>query len=134
MDSTRRGFLATAGAAAAQDLAHAQDHGHSHQVVPSDLALRVKSLESLLNGALSDHFNVGTGVGHSVREVIATVEEVTGKRVPFVIGPRREGDPPALVADSGKLQRTLGWKPRNAGLRGIVAIACEFEKNRAGVK
>ena len=53
MSTTRRGFLATAGAAAAQDLAHAQDHahtdhGHSHQVVPSDPALRVKSLESLL--------------------------------------------------------------------------------------
>lgn len=50
MSTTRRGFLAGAGAAAAQDLAHAQDHGHghSHQVVPSDPALRVKSLESLL--------------------------------------------------------------------------------------
>jgi nitrile hydratase len=50
MDATRRGFLATAGIAAAQDLAHAQDHGHDHyhQVVPSDPALRVKSLESLL--------------------------------------------------------------------------------------
>jgi len=48
MSTTRRGFLATAGVAAAQDLAHAQEHGHSHQVVPSDPALRVKSLESLL--------------------------------------------------------------------------------------
>jgi nitrile hydratase len=48
MDTTRRGFLAAAGAVAAQDMAHAQDHDHSHQVVPSDLALRVKSLESLL--------------------------------------------------------------------------------------
>jgi nitrile hydratase len=48
MDSTRRGFLATTGAVVAQDLAKAQDHGHNHQVVPSDPALRVKSLESLL--------------------------------------------------------------------------------------
>jgi len=48
MDSTRRGFLAVTGAAAAQDLAVAQDHDHNHQVVPSDPALRVKSLESLL--------------------------------------------------------------------------------------
>src|SRR4029077_8725646 len=48
MDATRRGFLATAGAAAAQDLAHAQDHDHDHQVVPSDPTLRVKALESLL--------------------------------------------------------------------------------------
>lgn len=48
MDATRRGFLAAAGAAAAQDLAKAQDHDHNHQVVPSDPALRVKALESLL--------------------------------------------------------------------------------------
>jgi nitrile hydratase len=48
MDSTRRGFLAAAGAAAAQDLAHAQDNDHDHQLVPSDPALRVKALESLL--------------------------------------------------------------------------------------
>ena len=48
MDSTRRGFLATTGAVVAQDLAKAQDHDHNHQVVPSDPALRVKSLESLL--------------------------------------------------------------------------------------
>src|SRR6266851_7083302 len=48
MDATRRSFLTAAGAAAAQNMAHAQDHGHSHQVVPSDPALRVKALESLL--------------------------------------------------------------------------------------
>ncbi len=48
MDATRRGFLAAAGAAAAQDLAKAQDHDHNHQVVPSDATLRVKALESLL--------------------------------------------------------------------------------------
>jgi UDP-glucose 4-epimerase len=100
-----------------------------------DLAeAHIVALESLLAGGASDHFNVGTGVGHSIREVIARVEEVTGKRAPYAIGPRREGDPPALVADSGKLQRALGWKPRNAGLRGIVADAWAFEKNRVGVK
>ena len=48
MDSTRRGFLAAAGAAAAQDVTKAQDHDHNHQVVPSDPTLRVKALESLL--------------------------------------------------------------------------------------
>src|SRR5258708_25229968 len=48
MDATRRGFLTAAGAAAAQNMAHAQDHDHDHQAVPSDPALRVKALESLL--------------------------------------------------------------------------------------
>ena len=82
----------------------------------------------------SDRFNVGTGAGHSVFEVVRAVEEVTGEKVPYVIGPRREGDPPVLVADSGKLQRTLGWKPRYTSLRDIVATAWAFEKNHAGVK
>ena len=75
-----------------------------------------------------------TGSGYSVKEVLHAVEDITGKKVPYVIGPRREGDPPALVADSGKLQRTLGWKPQNTGLRGIVRHAWEFEKNHVGVK
>src|SRR6266436_9917037 len=48
MDATRRGFLTAAGAAAAQNMVHAQDHDHDHQAVPSDPALRVKALESLL--------------------------------------------------------------------------------------
>jgi UDP-glucose 4-epimerase len=65
---------------------------------------------------------------------VRAVETVTGEKVPYVIGPRREGDPPALVADSSKLQRTLGWKPRYTELRDIVATAWEFEKDRAGVK
>jgi UDP-glucose-4-epimerase GalE len=107
-----------------RDYIHVLDLAEAHMV----------ALESLLAGGTSDHFNVGTGVGHSIREVIAMVEEVTGKGVPYVIGPRRDGDPPALVAESGKLQRALGWKPRNTGLRGIVANAWEFEKNRVGVK
>jgi UDP-glucose 4-epimerase len=46
------------------------------------------------------------------------------------VGPRREGDPPVLVANSEKLQRTLGWKPQFADLRDIVATAWNFEKNR----
>ena len=100
-----------------------------------DLAeAHIVALEWLMNGGASDCFNVGTGTGHSVFEVIRAVEEVTGEKVPFTIGPRREGDPPALVADSEKLQRTLGWKPRYTGLREIVATAWAFEKNRVVVK
>jgi UDP-glucose-4-epimerase GalE len=94
----------------------------------------VVALESLLGGGPSDHFNVGTGSGHSVREVLREVEEVTGRKVPHVIGPRREGDPPILVADSGKLRRTLGWKPQFTGLSGIVETAWGFEKNRGAHK
>jgi UDP-glucose-4-epimerase GalE len=96
-----------------------------------DLAeAHVVALESLLSGGPSDHFNVGTGSGHSVREVLREVEEVTGQKVPHVSAPRREGDPPVLVADSSKLQRTLGWRPQFTGLRGIVETAWDFEKSR----
>ena len=100
-----------------------------------DLAeAHIAAVESLLNGGPSDHFNAGTGEGHSVREVIDAVEAVTGEKVPYVVGPRREGDPPALVADSSKLQRTLGWKPRYHQLRDIVATAWEFERKHVSQK
>lgn len=103
----------------------------------SDLAeAHILAVEALVAGAPSNAFNVGTGKGQSVKEVIEAVEEVTKRKAPFTIGPRREGDPPALVADSGKLRRTLGWSPRFTGLREIVGTAWEFEQKRAaqGVK
>jgi UDP-glucose 4-epimerase len=96
-----------------------------------DLAeAHVLALDALLAGAASAAYNVGTGTGHSVLEVLRATEEVTGKKVPYVMGPRREGDPPALVADSNRLTRSLGWKPRFTDLREIVATAWEFESRR----
>jgi len=95
-------------------------------------AAHILALEHLLRGGPSDQFNVGTGAGHSVMEVIRTVEEVTGKKVPYVIGPRREGDPPRLVAASGKLRATLGWNPQYADLRTIVGHAWNFANKSAG--
>jgi UDP-glucose 4-epimerase len=93
----------------------------------SDLAeAHIFALEYLLKGGASDVFNVGTGSGQSVKQVLAAVERVTGKKVPFEIGPRREGDPPSLVADSTKLQTKLGWKPKRADLDRIVADAWHF--------
>lgn len=98
----------------------------------SDLAeAHVLAVEHLLGGGDSDVFNVGTGHGHSVREVVDSVERVTGRSVPHVVGPRREGDPPSLVANSDKLQRKLGWKPTRADLDRIVADAWAFEEQRA---
>jgi UDP-glucose 4-epimerase len=93
----------------------------------SDLAeAHILAVEHLLNSGGSDVFNVGTGSGHSVKEVLAAVERVTGKKVPHRIGPRREGDPPSLVADSRKLRDVLGWRPKRADLDGIVADAWHF--------
>jgi UDP-glucose-4-epimerase GalE len=96
-----------------------------------DLAeAHVLALGALLKGAPSGAYNVGTGAGHSVREVLGAVEEVTGRKVPFAMGPRRAGDAAVLVANSSRLTDTFGWKPRFTDLREIVATAWEFEKRR----
>ncbi|MCB1018478.1 MAG: UDP-glucose 4-epimerase GalE [Acidobacteria bacterium] len=62
-------------------------------------------------GELSGGYNVGSGRGDSVREVVDTARRVTGREIPVVIAPRRPGDPPELVADPYKIQTNLGWKP-----------------------
>jgi len=93
----------------------------------SDLAeAHILALQYLLKGGKSDVFNVGTGSGQSVKQVLNSVERVTGKQAPFTMGPRREGDPPSLVADSHKLQTTLGWQPKRADLDRIVSDAWQF--------
>ena len=98
----------------------------------SDLAeAHIFAVEHLLQGGKSDVFNVGTGSGSSVKEVLAAVEKATGRKAPFTMGPRREGDPPSLVADSRKLQKALGWKPKRADLEGIVKDAWGFAERQA---
>jgi UDP-glucose 4-epimerase len=100
-----------------------------------DLAeAHVVALERLLNGGESDAFNVGTGTGHSVLQVVRAVEEVTGKKVPRKMGPRRDGDSPALVANSGKLKNALGWKPQYGDLKRIVESAWGFEEKRMNMR
>jgi UDP-glucose 4-epimerase len=74
--------------------------------------------------------NLGTGQGFSVKEVIATVEEVTGKKVPTKIVPRRAGDPPALVADPAKAQKLLKWKTKRT-LRDSVSTAWKWMQHQA---
>jgi UDP-glucose-4-epimerase GalE len=98
----------------------------------TDLAeAHVVAIDKLLAGGGSDVFNVGTGAGRSVLEVMRAVEEITSKKVPHEIGPRRAGDPAVLVANSDKLKRTLGWKPKFPELTDVVATAWQFEKKRA---
>lgn len=97
----------------------------------SDLAqAHLAALKWLDEGGITEAFNCGTGRGNSVLEVIQAVEEVTGKKVPFQFGERREGDPPELVADSTKLQKTLGWKPHYTDIRETIRTAWEFEQKR----
>ncbi len=86
----------------------------------ADAHLRV--LDVLASGR-SGRWNVGNGHGYSVREVIAAVERIGGRPVPHSFGPRRAGDPAALVASSAKLMAETGWSPGLAGLDDIVRTA-----------
>jgi UDP-glucose 4-epimerase len=72
--------------------------------------------------------NLGTGRGHSVREVVRACEEVTGKPVPPREGPRRPGDPPALVAAADRANEVLGWRPRYTDLRAVVETAWNWHR------
>jgi UDP-glucose-4-epimerase GalE len=99
----------------------------------NDLAsAHVKALEHLAAGKESFAVNVGTGKGNSVQEVISAVEEVTGKRVPRKFGPRRAGDPPALVANPAKVNALLQWKATR-GLRECVATAWNWMERQREV-
>ena len=81
-----------------------------------------------LEDAPSGIYNVGTGRGVSVSEVVRCAETVMGRSVPLRIGPRREGDPPILVADPSRIQQELGWKPRSSSLETIVETAWHWHR------
>ena len=104
---------ATPDGTAIRDFVHVSDLADAH----------VRALRHLLNGGKAVALNLGTGAGHSVREVIAMVEAVSGRPVPVREVPRRPGDPPALLADASRARDLLGWRPRHAGLESIIPSA-----------
>jgi UDP-glucose 4-epimerase len=73
-------------------------------------------------------YNIGTGQGHSVKQVHAACERVTGRAIPYEVVARRPGDAPALVADATKLKTRLGWKPKHAGLQAIIETAWNWHR------
>lgn len=101
-----------------RDYIHVDDLGAAH----------VKALAQLTDGT-AYKLNLGTGHGYSVREVIDACRRATGHAIPTVIGPRREGDPPCLVADSTLAQRTLDWRPRYNDIDSIVATAWRWHQS-----
>ena len=76
----------------------------------------------------SDVFNLGSGDGYSVKQVIETARKVTGHKIPVVEKPRRPGDPPKLVGDSTKIRKKLNWKPRFDSLEAIIASAWQWHR------
>ncbi len=95
-----------------------------------DLArAHVLALRHLADGGGSDAFNVGTGKGFSVSEVIEASRRVTGHPIPAEVDPRRPGDPAELVADSSRIQKTLGWEPRFTDAEEIIRTAWNWHRN-----
>lgn len=96
----------------------------------TDLAqAHILAMQYLMNGGESDIFNLGNGVGYSVREVIETARKVTGHPIPATETPRRAGDPARLVASSEKARKILGWNPVHDSLEEIIESAWNWHKN-----
>ena len=96
----------------------------------TDLAqAHILAVQYLNNGGESDIFNLGNGVGYSVREVIETARKVTGHPIPTTETSRRAGDPARLVASSEKAKKILGWKPVHDSLEEIIVSAWNWHKN-----
>jgi UDP-glucose-4-epimerase GalE len=100
-----------------RDFIHVQDLAHAH----------VQALGALQAGPPCQAYNLGTGQGHSVLEVVRTVERVLGRPVPAQVGPRRAGDPPRLVAAAVRARTALGFRPE-LGLEDIVRTTARWRR------
>ncbi len=105
-----------------RDYIHVQDLAVAH----------LRALQYLRAGGDSAALNLGTGRGHSVREVIAAAEAVAGCKVPCRAAPRRPGDPPALVADPSRAAELIGWRAEHSDLDTIIRTALAWHRSNGG--
>ena len=101
-----------------RDFIHVDDLADAH----------VRALDYLMGEGQSAVMNCGYGSGYSVREVVDTAKRVTGVDFPVEETERRTGDPPAVVANSSKLMKTTGWKPKYNDLEYIIKTAWDWER------
>ncbi len=101
-----------------RDYVHVLDIAQAH----------ILALEYLERGGPSDVFNLGTGTGYSVRELIEAAQNVCGRTLITTVASRRPGDAPVLVADAHKVQSVLGWQPQHSDLNNILATAWAWEQ------
>jgi UDP-glucose-4-epimerase GalE len=101
-----------------------RDYIHVHDLARAHLL----ALEAMDRGEAFKAYNLGTGEGVSVREVLKSVERVSGRKVPARVGPRRPGDPPRLVASAERAARDLGFRPAHPALDAIVETAYRWRK------
>jgi UDP-glucose 4-epimerase len=100
-----------------RDYVHLADLVEAHLLALEALGARAKLV-----------YNVGSGRGFSVREVIEAARRVSGRSIPAIESPRRPGDPPRLVASSDRIRRDLGWRPQHTELEDMVASAWEWHR------
>ena len=105
-----------------RDYIHVMDLAQAHRL----------AVEYLVAGNESNVFNLGNGIGFSVKEVVERAREVTGHPIPAEVAPRRAGDPGTLVASSEKAQTVLGWKPEYADLGTIIKTAWKWHEHYKG--
>ncbi len=103
-----------------RDYIHVEDLASAH----------VKALEYLEQGGESSTFNCGYGHGYSVREVLDTVEQISGTKLNIIEEPRRAGDPPILIAKADRIKATLKWEPSFDDLNIIVKTSLAWEENK----
>jgi len=101
-----------------RDYIHVADLGTAHQ----------KALQYLMDGGESTAFNLGTGEGATVKEIADAVERASNRPLPRAMGPRRAGDPPALIASADKARRVLGWEPKHSSIEEIVKTAFAWHR------
>lgn len=101
-----------------RDYIHVMDLAEAHLL----------ALESLAINQTSNIFNIGSNNGFSVNEIIQVAEEVSKKKIPIVIGPKRKGDPSKLVADNKKISQELNWTPQYSDLKTIISSAWNWEQ------
>ena len=89
------------------------------------------ALESLLNGGDSATYNLGNSTGYSVRQIIDSARQITGQAIPAVIADRRAGDPAILIADSTRIRKQLGWRPRFEKIDDIIDTAWTWHQKEA---
>lgn len=112
---------ATSDGTCVRDYIHVSDLADAH-------VLALKSLDS--NPVAMTCYNLGNGNGFSVREVLSSIEQVSGRKVPYRIETRRPGDPAILIADSAKAKTELYWRPRFTQLEAIVETAWKWTRSR----
>jgi UDP-glucose-4-epimerase GalE len=110
----------TADGTCIRDYIHVNDLADAH----------ILALQALDTDKAQTAYNLGNGMGYSVRQVIETAAHVTGRSIATRVAPRRPGDPPSLVAAADKIHSALGWQPRYTDLSTIIATAWGWECQR----